>query len=619
MSLRLLTLQILAIIALMLGLMASRLYDAWEVGTKLDDLQANYTLRKYLNRGTIDLSLERSVIQVTLNLPDPIAPQFRGMADTQRAKSNESLDKLVTMVEARKDERLNNIFLQPLADVRAKINQLRTVADAALQQPATARDATILTEWPRDIPYYIGYMNGLRNVLTTPGVTAPPAVDALSNIVQEGWRVREMGGRDRTIMAIAIAKNVPISEADQNFMLRMHNEAVQAMKFLSKYQTTPGLPETVKAQIDKLNADYFGSYLALREQILKASSAESPVYPQDFGTFFTRSTTALNDAEDLVRLAADERTTLLNQAIETQTFTLWAWAVGMVITLLMGGIIAYYLPVRVTGRLTRIIQVVGAITKGDFNQDLSRLRGKDELGKLADGVDILRQTGADKARLEQETAERAEAVRQQFTDKLHGLTSDVMGSTQELNGMATTIAGAANELSSTASSLTGKVQSTSATTRSAVERANQQRAQAGQLTDASKRIGEIVVMIRDIAEQTNLLALNASIEAARAGDAGRGFAVVADEVKKLASAAGNATQDITGQINLIQEAATATVQALEMATDTLGEIDQTLATITAAMSEQQVATNDISSNLQGMQDNTSKIAAQIGELRNAKM
>ncbi|MEJ8554686.1 methyl-accepting chemotaxis protein [Tepidibacter sp. Z1-5] len=74
-----------------------------------------------------------------------------------------------------------------------------------------------------------------------------------------------------------------------------------------------------------------------------------------------------------------------------------------------------------------------------------------------------------------------------------------------------------------------------------------------QLSQKSSYIEGILDTIKSISEQTNLLALNASIEAARAGEAGRGFAVVADEIRKLAEGSGNASNEIKGIVDAIQE------------------------------------------------------------------
>ena len=83
------------------------------------------------------------------------------------------------------------------------------------------------------------------------------------------------------------------------------------------------------------------------------------------------------------------------------------------------------------------------------------------------------------------------------------------------------------------------------------------------LNEYSENIGSILDVISSISEQTNLLALNAAIEAARAGEHGRGFAVVADEVRQLAQRSQEATGQIHGMIEQLQQGVEESVTVIE--------------------------------------------------------
>ena len=85
--------------------------------------------------------------------------------------------------------------------------------------------------------------------------------------------------------------------------------------------------------------------------------------------------------------------------------------------------------------------------------------------------------------------------------------------------------------------------------RQGVSVAEQASASMVSITDASRRIGEIIALIDAIAFQTHILALNAAVEAARAGEHGRGFAVVATEVRSLAHRSATSAKEIRDLIS----------------------------------------------------------------------
>ncbi|MFC5084589.1 PAS domain S-box protein [Microvirga arabica] len=124
------------------------------------------------------------------------------------------------------------------------------------------------------------------------------------------------------------------------------------------------------------------------------------------------------------------------------------------------------------------------------------------------------------------------------------------------------MASAAEELAASVAEISQSMTNSRAATETAFNEARSASEFTDKLSAATAAMGGIVGLIQNIAGQINLLALNATIEAARAGEAGRGFAVVATEVKNLAAQAARATEQITTEIDAVQNVSSGVVEAL---------------------------------------------------------
>jgi methyl-accepting chemotaxis protein len=179
------------------------------------------------------------------------------------------------------------------------------------------------------------------------------------------------------------------------------------------------------------------------------------------------------------------------------------------------------------------------------------------------------------------------------------------------------IASATDELAASVMEIDRQVAQSNAIAEKAVGEAERTNTAVQELSEAAKRIGDVVNLITDIAEQTNLLALNATIEAARAGEAGRGFAVVAGEVKALAGQTGKATEDIAKQIADMQHATTRSIEAIEAIEHTIRDIGSISGAIAAAVTQQGAATQEIARSVDVAARRTLETAEEVSRVGDA--
>jgi len=131
--------------------------------------------------------------------------------------------------------------------------------------------------------------------------------------------------------------------------------------------------------------------------------------------------------------------------------------------------------------------------------------------------------------------------------------------------------------------------------------------QVNQLMLHSRRVDEIVTVIREMAEQTKLLALNASIEAARAGEHGRGFAVVADAVGKLANQSGEATKEITQLVQSMQDSTLSTVETVKSGNELVKKAEESFSEIIHFVQESAGKVSEIAANCEEQAAQTNEV------------
>ena len=328
----------------------------------------------------------------------------------------------------------------------------------------------------------------------------------------------------------------------------------------------------------------------------------------------------------------------------------WTGLITSLLAIAIGLLFAVIIGRAISRPIVRMTETMGVLAKGDLSVAVPAVGRKDEIGEMADAVQVFRDNALEVERLKKEQEEQekraAEEKRRQMmelADRFESSVGAIIGSvssastelqqtaqsmssiseetsnqsaavaaaSEEASNNVGTVASSTEELSSSISEISRQISESNRISTQAAGDAETANDAVRGLADAAQKIGDVVDLISDIAEQTNLLALNATIEAARAGEAGKGFAVVASEVKSLATQTAKATEEIAAQVSGMQSATDGTVQSIEGITKVIAQLSENAAAVASAVEEQNAATQEIARSVQEASSGTQEVASNI--------
>ncbi len=328
----------------------------------------------------------------------------------------------------------------------------------------------------------------------------------------------------------------------------------------------------------------------------------------------------LNVVSDTAKKSSIEATT--QAQLEMDFNARISLILGVVVALVLLGS-AVFGAISIARPLARLVPKLKSIADGDFSVQLSANGRRDEVGEIAGAAAMMvDKVGATIANIKLTASE------------VNNASAEIATATTDLSQRTEEQAASLEETSASMEEMTATVKKNAENAKQANELATSTRTVAdrggevvartvdamAKIEESSRKISDIIIVIDEIARQTNLLALNAAVEAARAGDAGRGFAVVASEVRSLAQRSSQAAKDIkdlitnsTGQVKEGVELVNRAGAALTEIVESIRKVNEVVADIANASTEQSAGIDQISKALAQMDEVTQQNSALVEE------
>jgi methyl-accepting chemotaxis protein-1 (serine sensor receptor) len=341
-------------------------------------------------------------------------------------------------------------------------------------------------------------------------------------------------------------------------------------------------------------------------RFLKAHAAMGEEYREGLETFkasgfdakqVDRDAKGLEDAptdliEEIVDLLREEARAAVTRA-RAEAARRLEISLALIAAATLGALLACSLLLMraVVRPLAYAVRVTERVAEGDLTVQVAA-SSRDETGRLLHGLRAMRDGLAEAVAVIRRSAQHVGTASREIAAGHANLSSRTEEQASSLEETAASMEELATTVRHNTENARQAQQLALGTSQAAAEGGKVMTEAVGRMSgvsEASRKIADIIGVIDAIAFQTNILALNAAVEAARAGEQGRGFAVVAAEVRALAQRVATAAKEIKGLIQDSVEEVGAGTKLVEAAGRKMEDIVASVKRVTDVMSEMAAA------------------------------